>query len=97
MTKTDNATDKNKICNLDGVCNRGCIVKDKFEVKSVVYKATVRVNNNGIYKRTYIGMTDGRLKDRISKHYTDFNHKRYSNSTTLSSFIWQLQEENSTF
>ena len=42
-------------------------------------------------------MTEGRLKDRISKHYTDFKHKRYSNSTTLSRFIWQLQEENSTF
>ena len=42
-------------------------------------------------------MTEGKLKDRISKHYTDFKHKRYRNSTTLSSFIWQLQEDNTTF
>ena len=42
-------------------------------------------------------MTEGKLKDRISKHYTDFKHQRYRNSTTLSIFIWKLQEDNTTF
>ena len=42
-------------------------------------------------------MTEGKLKDRISKHYTDFKYKRYSNSTTLSSYIWKLQESNTAF
>ena len=97
MTKTDKPTNMKNICNSDGVCNWGCIAKDKCEEKSVVYKATVHVNNGEIYKRTYVGMTEGKLKDRISKHYTDFKHKRYSNSTTLSSFIWKLQEDSSTF
>ena len=97
MTKNDKPANMKKICNSDGVCNRGCIAKDKCEEKSVVYKATVHMNKNGIQKRTYVGMTEGKLKDRISKHYTDFKHQRYRNSTTLSSFIWKLQEENTTF
>ena len=79
------------------MCNKGCIVKDKCEEKSVVYKATVYVNSNDIYIRTYIGMAEGKQKDRISTHYTDFKHRRYSNNTTLSSFILELQETKSTF
>ena len=42
-------------------------------------------------------MTEGRLKDRISKHYTDFKYKRYRNNTTLSGYIWKLQESDTTF
>ena len=42
-------------------------------------------------------MTRGKLKDRVSKHYTDFKYERYRNSTTLSKFIWELQKSNSTF
>ena len=96
-TKSDNRADKRNNCNRNGVCSVGCIVKNKCEEKSVVYKATVFVNSNGIHKRTYIGMTEGKLKDRISKHYTDFKYKRYSNSTSLSGYIWKLQESNTTF
>ena len=42
-------------------------------------------------------MTEGKLKDRISKHYTDFKYKRYRNNTTLSGYIWKLQESDTTF
>ena len=88
---------QNLACNSQGICNKGCIAKNLCEKRSVVYRATVHVNDTHYYKRFYTGMTEGRLKERIGQHYTDFKYKRYSNSTTLSKFIWDLQESNSPF
>ena len=42
-------------------------------------------------------MTEGKLKNRISKHYSDFKYISKKNSTSLSTFIWKLQNENKTF
>ena len=95
--KVSSKTPKTTECNSLGVCKRSCIAKNVCEKSSVVYKATVHVNDGSIYKRVYIGMTEGKLKDRVSKHYTDFDYERYRNNTTLSKFIWELQKSNSTF
>ena len=74
-SKVDDATTRSGInleCNSQGICNKGCIAKNLCERKSVVYRATVHVNDIQNYKRIYNGMTEGKFKDRISKHYTDF-------------------------
>ena len=42
-------------------------------------------------------MTEGKLKNRISKHYSDFKYISKKNSTSLSNFIWKLQDDNKTF
>ena len=42
-------------------------------------------------------MTEGKLKNRISKHYSDFKYTSKKNSTSLSNFIWKLQDDNKTF
>lgn len=75
-TRTDSIADKRKNCNLEGSCNKGCIVKDKCDEQPVLYKAAVYVNSNGIYKRAYVYITVGKLKDQISKHYTDIKYER---------------------
>lgn len=97
INATKTRANGSKACNSEGVRNKGCIGKEMCEEISVVYEATVHLNENGIYKRTYVGMTDGKLKYQIRKHYIGFKYKRYRNSTPLSGFIWKLQESKSTF
>ena len=84
-------------CNGLVVCDKGCIANHKCEKTSVVYKATVYINDNKIYKRTYAGMTGGKFKKRISSHYSDFKYASGKKSTSLSKFIWKLQSENTPF
>ena len=84
-------------CNGLGVCNKGCVANHKCEKTSVVYKATVYINDNKIYKRTYAGMTGGKFKKRIGSHYSDFKYASGKKSTSLSKFIWKLQSENTPF
>ena len=73
--KVSSKTPKTTECNSLGVCKRSCIAKNVCEKSSVVYKATVHVNDDSLYKRVYIGMTEGKLKDRIRKYYTDFKYE----------------------
>ena len=88
---------ESKNCNTQGVCEKGCRAKGKCETSSVVYKATVHVNDKTYYKKVYVGMTEGKLKNRISKHYSDFKYISRKNSTSFTTFIWKLQNENKTF
>ena len=37
---------------------------------------------------SYIGLTSGQIKDRITSHRQTFREKEKQNSTTLSKFIW---------
>ena len=43
---------------------------------------------------TYVGLTAGQFKDRYYKHIGDFNHENRRTSTELSSYIWDLKDEN---
>ena len=43
---------------------------------------------------TYVGLTAGEFKVRWSKHKTSFENQTYKNSTTLSTYIWKLKEQN---
>ena len=58
----------------------------------MVYKAEVTSKDGN--KKSYIGMTEGTFKARWQKHSTDFRHEKYKHSTDLSSYIWQLKEQN---
>ena len=75
-TESNNGNERSetKNCNTQGVCEKGCRAKGKCETSSVVYKATVHVNDKTYHKREYAGMTEGKLKNRISKHYSDFKY-----------------------
>ena len=39
-----------------------------------------------------IGLAEGKWKKRYYNHKNLFNHKRYSHETTLSSYVWHLNE-----
>ena len=70
-------------CPLNGAC----------QTKEVVYKATVtRLDNNQV--ETYTGLTGATFKTRYNKHMSDFRNQAYSDSTTLSKYIWDLKNQN---
>ena len=52
--------------------------------KDIVYKATVTTSNT-------------ELEERYRNHIKSFNHKRYSNDTELSKYIWKLKDNKQDF
>ena len=51
--------------------------------------------NNAI--KNYIGLTEGTFKQRFSQHKATFKHRKYTNSTELSKYIWKLRDNNQDF
>ena len=39
-------------------------------------------------------MTKPKFKERYGNHKKSFNHREYSNETTLSNYVWRLKERN---
>ena len=63
-------------------CRKECPIKNgQCRTESVIYCAEIR-------DASYIGLTSGQIKDRITSHRQTFREKEKQNSTTLSKFIW---------
>ncbi len=73
-----------------------CPLQEKCMTKDIVYKATVTTSNTNSTKH-YIGMTASTFKERYRNHIKSFNHKRYSNDTELSKYIWKLKDNKQDF
>ena len=73
-----------------------CPPQEKCMTKDIVYKATVTTSNTNSTKH-YIGMTASTFKKRYRNHIKFFNHKRYSNDTELSKYIWKLKDNKQDF
>ena len=65
--------------------------KTSCRTENVIYRAEVTTEKE---RKTYIGLTSMEIKKRISKHRTDFSHKKYQEATKLSNYIWKLKEKN---
>lgn len=90
MTTYKNVT-KDPICNCR---NRAtCPLQGNCQITNTIYKAKVSTNNNTMH---YIGATEGPFKMRNNNHNLSFNNRKYSNSTTLSTYIWQQKDKNIT-
>lgn len=79
---------KGKTCCLGGNCN----------TKSLVYRGEVKYTEtnprtNVVEERSkiYLGLTEHTFFQRHKLHKTSFTNQRYSGSTALSSFIWDLK------
>ena len=59
---------------------------------NVVYKASVENKNKK--KAVYIGSTTTTFKLRYSNHKKSFNHEKYKNDTTLSTYLWENNIQN---
>ena len=67
-------------CPLNGDCRQS----------SVIYKCDVTAPN--LPNKVYIGLTEKDFKTRWNSHKLSFNNKKYKNSTSLSTYVWELKE-----
>lgn len=81
------STDNENKCNCRSKDN--CPLNNKCLTTSVIYNAEVTTHNT---TKNYIGLTEGTFKQRFTQHKLTFRHKKYTNSTELSKYIWHLQD-----
>ena len=77
---------QNQICN----CRNNCQVPGQCRLSSVIYQATVTSNNAQV--ETYTGLTEGGIRERISRHSLSFRNRAYCTKTELSKHIWDLKD-----
>ena len=61
----------------------------KYQTMDAVYDCRV---TSSAPQRIYSGLTEGKWKKRYYNHKKSFNHKQYSNETTLSGYVWNLKK-----
>ena len=71
-----------------------CPLEGKCLTKSVIYKAEVIENNK---TSTYICLASYTFKNRYNNHTSSFNIISKRESTTLSKYIWDLNETGTTY
>ena len=72
-----------------------CPLAGNCLVNSVVYGAEVVSNNSN--KQTYTGLTRNTFKKRFYGHRHSFTNREKEHATTLSTYVWQLQDNNKNF
>ena len=72
-----------------------CPVDEKCKETNVVYEATLKTQENDVYK--YIGLTEKPLIQRIQQHNSSFRVHDPRNSTTLSKKVLNLQRNHTLF
>ena len=89
VTKTEEPTLNNMNCNCRN--KDSCPLEGNCLTPSVVYQATVtRQDNNK--EETYVGLTENTFKTRYNGHISSFRNKKHRNATTLSQYIWELND-----
>ena len=86
--KTRNDDPNETLCNCR--TKNKCPLKNKCLVENVVYKATIKSENE---TKNYLGSTGGTFKKRRYNHINDFKNYK-ENGTELSKYIWKLKNKN---
>ena len=60
---------------------------------NIIYQADVPSNLDN-ENRVYLGVSETPFKERYSNHVREIKHKRYSNVTELSKYVWELKRNN---
>lgn len=68
-----------------------CPMPGKCATDKLVYRATIETAST---TETYVGMTADQFKDRWSIHDGDFRYPERRGATELSSYIWDLKDQN---
>ena len=91
------------ILNLDVSLEYGCNCRSRNErplhnkclTTKIVYRANVEKDIND-EKKFNFGVSETPFKERFRNHKKEFNYAKYSNSTELFEYIWQLKDLNMT-
>jgi len=96
LSNNDNNDSNDKLCNCRS--QRNCPLDNKCLTTSLIYNAQVTsTTSNQTTTKNYIGLTEGTFKQRYTQHKSTFTHRKLSNSTELSKYIWQLKDSNINF
>ena len=71
-------------------------MKGKCLSDNIVYRCDVTTDNED-ESRFYLGSCSTQWKSRLHNHTKSFTHARYSNETTLSTYIWELKNADKAF
>ena len=78
----------------DNTCNcrvkPDCPLNGECKSNNIVYEATVTAEDGTM--RNYIGMTEHSFKTRFADHKQSFEKKKYATKTSLSRYLWKLNE-----
>ena len=66
-------------------------MNNQCQKKGVIYQAEVKSEDNRIEK--YIGLAATTFKERYSNHMSSIRTRNPKNSTTLSKYIWSLEDK----
>ena len=92
IIKGHNKKVTSKPCDQRPKCNcrkrAECPKEGNCQINDVVYKFDV---TRPLSKKVYLGLAEGEWKGRFYNHKLSFKHKRYSNKTTFSSYMWHLK------
>ena len=70
--------------------NTNCPLQNQCLTPNIFYQADVS-NNLDNEKKVYLGVSETPFKERFSNHVRDSKHERYSNTTELSKYAWELK------
>ena len=65
-----------------------CPMEGNCQVNNILYKCDI---TRPLPKKVCLRLAEGEWKSRFYNHKLSFKHKRYSNKTTLWSYIWPLK------
>ena len=96
LANNNNRDNNDKLCNCRS--KEQCPLNNKCLSSSLIYNAQVTTTtNNNTTTKNYIGLTEGTFKQRFTQHKLTFRHKKYTNSTELSKYIWHLKDNSINF
>ena len=85
----------------DGGCNcqvkAECPLKGNGQIADIIYQATVSLTSDPTTIQTYIGLAGGQFKTIFYSHMEYFRHTEERSETTLSQYIWKLNNNNSEY
>ena len=64
---------------------------------SIIYNAEITTTDSKTTPKNYIGLAEGTFKQRFNQYQVTFRHRKYTNSTELSKYIWQLKDNSVNF
>ena len=92
VTNADNDTNADNQVQCNCRNKDQCPLDNKCLTSSIIYNAQVTTNSA---TKNYIGLTERTFKQTFSQH--KFKHRKYTDSTELSKYIWKLRDNNQDF
>ena len=81
-------------------CNRiykwKCPLQKKGLANNIMYKATLKSNQDTYQHKIYYGITKTKFKQRYANHIKSIRHERHQCDTELSNELWSIKSNNYT-